>query len=249
RADRARGLKPMAVVATVGTTSTASIDPVSEIADVCENEGIWLHVDASYGGAAAIVPGQAQLFVGVARADSLVVNPHKWLFTPLDISAFYCRRMEVLRGALALTPDYLETREQGVSNLMDTGIALGRRFRALKLWMVMKYFGAQGLRRRIAEHIRLAGEFASWIDASEDFELLAPVSLSVVCFRAVPRGGRLAAAALDELNRELLERVNRSGQVYLSGTKLEGCYALRLAVGNLRTSAAHIAIAWRSLQE
>ena len=249
RADRAAGMQPMAVVATVGTTSTGSVDPVPEIADICESEHVWLHVDACYGGAAAIVPQHAHIFSGVARADSVVTNPHKWLFTPLDLSAFYCRHMDLLRGSLALTPDYLETRETGVSNLMDTGIALGRRFRALKLWTVMKYFGAEGLRRRIAEHIRLAREFASWIEASEDFELLAPVSLSVVCFRAAPRSRSMAPASIEKLNEELLERVNASGRVFLSGTRLNGTYSLRLAVGNIRTAEAHTGMAWRVLQE
>src|SRR5262249_7752624 len=162
RADRAAGLRPMAVVATVGTTSCASIDPVPAIAAICREEGLWLHVDAAYAGPAAMVPGHEWIFDGGSQADSIPGNPHKWLFTPLDLSVFYCRRMDALRGALALTPDYLQTREDGaVQNLMDLGIPLGRRFRALKLWMVMRYFGAAGLRARIAEHIRLAGLFAA----------------------------------------------------------------------------------------
>jgi aromatic-L-amino-acid decarboxylase len=247
REDEAAGALPVAVVATVGTTSTSSVDPVPAIADVCEARRLWLHVDASYAGPAAMLPERAWIFDGVSRADSLVVNPHKWLFTPIDLSAFYCRRLDVLRAALALTPDYLETRESGtVQNLMDTGVALGRRFRALKLWMVLRYFGAAGLRSRLAEHIRLAQLFSEWIDADSDFERLAPVPLSVVCFRAAPRG--FAEQTLDRLNAELLERVNALGKVFLSHTRLRGRLALRLAVGHIRTSESHIALAWRALR-
>jgi aromatic-L-amino-acid decarboxylase len=248
REDEAAGILPLAVVATVGTTSTASIDPVAAIANVCESRGVWLHIDASYAGPAAMVPEQSWIFKGVSRADSVVVNPHKWLFTPLDLSAFYCRRMDVLRSALAMTPDYLETRKaSAVQDPMDTGIALGRRFRALKLWMVMRYFGAAGLRARIAEHIRLARLFATWIEADPDFELLAPPSLSLVCFRAVPR--ELPEHALDELNAALLDRVNASGRVFLSHTRLCGRYALRLAVGHIQTAETHVAGAWRIVKD
>ena len=155
------------MVATVGTTSTTSVDPVPEIADVCASEGVWLHVDAAYAGAAALVPETAGIMDGCGRADSLVTNPHKWLYTPFDLSAFYCRRMDMVRAAFALTPDYLITPEAGqVRNLMDTGVQLGRRFRALKLWAVLRYFGASGLRTRLAEHMRLARLFAGWVDAS-----------------------------------------------------------------------------------
>jgi aromatic-L-amino-acid decarboxylase len=249
REDEAAGVLPVAVVATVGTTSTSSVDPVPALAEICRERGIWLHVDASYGGAAAMLPERAWIFDGVAQADSLVVNPHKWLFTPLDLSAFYCRRMDVLRSALALTPAYLETKETGaVHNLMDTGVALGRRFRALKLWMVLRYFGADGLRARIAEHIRLARLFASWVDTDGDFEVLAPVPLSLVCFRAAPPALAPDWAALDALNERLLECVNASGEVYLSHTRISGRYALRLAVGQIRTSEIEVARAWELLR-
>ena len=170
REDRAAGILPVAVVATVGTTSTGSVDPVAAIASLCRSNGMWLHVDACHAGTAAMLPEHACIFDGVADADSVVVNPHKWMFTPMDASVLFCRRMDTLRSALALTPDYLETREAGsVHNLMDTGIALGRRFRALKLWMVMRVFGAEGLRARLREHIRLAQEFANWVNADPDF--------------------------------------------------------------------------------
>jgi aromatic-L-amino-acid decarboxylase len=251
RDDEAAGVLPIAVVATVGTTSSGSIDPVPAVADLCAAHRIWLHVDASWAGPAAMLPEEAAIFDGVARADSVVVNPHKWLFTPLDLSAFYCRRMDVLEAALALTPDYLATSEAGaVRNLMDTGVALGRRFRALKLWMMMSFFGADGLRARLREHIRLAHAFAAELSSDPDFELLEPVSLALVCFRAVPSGcpAGMPTSELDDLNAALLEQVNASGEVYLSHTRLDGRYTLRLVVGHLRTSEQHVARAHELLR-
>jgi aromatic-L-amino-acid decarboxylase len=243
--DRRAGIVPMAVVATVGTTSTTSIDPVEAIAAICEREGVWLHVDCAYGGSAAIVPECRPALAGVERADSLVVNPHKWLFTPFDLSAFYCRRMDLLREAFSLTPEYLRTTEAGaVKNLMDTGVQLGRRFRALKLWMILRYFGAEGIRARLSEHMRLARLFAGWVDADPDFERLAPVPFSVVCFRAKPRGKDWSEAELETLNQRLLDAMNATGEVFLSHTKLNGRFTLRLAVGNLRTEQRHVARAW-----
>jgi aromatic-L-amino-acid decarboxylase len=238
--DRAAGWLPLAVVATAGTTSTTSVDPIEEIAATCGSEHIWLHVDAAYGGAAAMLPGFDWVLRGAALADSLVVNPHKWLFTPFDLSAFYCRRMDVVRRAFSLTPDYLVTSEPtSVRNLMDTGVQLGRKFRALKLWMVLRYFGAEGMRARLREHIRLAQLFAGWVDASDTFDRVAPAPFSVVCFRA--RGS-------DSLNERLLESVNSTGEVFLSHTRLHGAFTLRLAVGNLRTTESHVARAWDLLQ-
>jgi aromatic-L-amino-acid decarboxylase len=246
--DRAEGLLPVAVVATVGTTGTASVDPVDVIAEICQTMGVWLHVDASYAGPAAMVPEHAWIFAGVRQADSLVVNPHKWLFTPLDTSVFYSRHMEVLRRALALSPEYLETSEaDSVRNFMDTGIALGRRFRALKLWMVLRYFGAQGIRARLAEHVRLARLFAAWVDGDSDFERLAPTTLSVVCFRAAPAS--VPPERLNELNATILNRVNASGDVFLSHTRLRGRFTLRLAVGQIRTTESHITRAWELLRD
>jgi aromatic-L-amino-acid decarboxylase len=239
RADRAAGLIPIAAVATVGSTSSTSVDPVAAIASICEAEGIWLHVDAAYAGVAAMVPGWEWILDGAARADSLVLNPHKWLFTPFDLSVLYCRRMDVLRQAFALTPEYLKTSEgeAGVRNLMDTGIQLGRRFRALKLWMIMRHFGAEGLRGHLAEHMRLARLFASWVEGSATFELAAPVPFSVVCFRL--RGDRSEAD-----HARVLDAVNGSGDVFLSHTKLDGRYVLRLAIGNLHTAEPHVRRAW-----
>ena len=246
--DRAAGRVPVAIVASVGTTSSTSIDPVDDIADICEREQIWLHVDAAYAGVAAMIPGYEWILHGADRADSLVVNPHKWLFTPFDLSAFYCRRMDVVRRAFSLTPEYLRTLEAApVKNLMDTGIQLGRRFRALKLWMVLRHFGADGIRSRLAEHIRLARLFGSWVDASASFERVAPVPFSVVCFRARAHAGD--EAAHDALNERLLDAVNSTGEVFLSHTRLDGRYVLRLAVGNLHTTEAHVARAWALLNE
>ena len=243
--DRAAGLVPMAVVATVGTTSTTSVDPVPEIAEICAAEKTWLHVDCAYAGVAAIIPEYRHILAGVDRADSVVVNPHKWLFTPFDLSAFYCRRMDLLRRAFSLTPEYLRTAEAGVvKNLMDTGVQLGRRFRSLKLWMILRYFGAEGIRARLAEHMRLARLFAGWVDADEDFERLAPAPFSVVCFRARPRDGDWTEPQLEELNSQLLDAMNASGEVFLSHTKLDGRFVLRLAVGNLRTEERHVRRAW-----
>ncbi len=247
--DRSAGITPLAIVATVGTTSTTSVDPVPAIADIAGPERVWLHVDAAYAGVAAIIPEHRRILDGCDRADSLVVNPHKWLFTPFDLSAFYCRRMDVLRQAFSLTPDYLATTEAGnVRNLMDTGVQLGRRFRALKLWMILRYFGAEGIRARLAEHMRLARLFAGWVDADPDFERLAPVPFSVVCFRAKPRGRKWSEEGLETLNQSILDAINAEGSVFLSHTKLDGRYALRMAIGNLRTTERHVRLAWDLLR-
>jgi aromatic-L-amino-acid decarboxylase len=244
--DRAAGWLPIAVVATAGSTSTTSVDPVPAIADICVREGLWLHVDAAYAGVAAMVPGCEWVLAGADRADSLVTNPHKWLFTPFDLSVLYCRRMDVLRQAFSLTPEYLKTREgdEGVKNLMDTGIQLGRRFRALKLWMILRHFGADGLRSRLGEHMRLARRFAEWVDASNRFERVAPVPFSVVCFRL--RHGSNNDAD-DDAHTRVLDAVNASGEVFLSHTKLNGRFVLRLAIGNINTTEEHVARAWELL--
>jgi aromatic-L-amino-acid decarboxylase len=251
RADREAGIRPLAVVATIGTTSTTSVDPVDAIAEVCAREGLWLHVDAAYAGVTAMLPEYRAHFAGWEHADSTVVNPHKWLFTPFDLSAFYCRRMDAVRAAFALVPEYLRTAdaERGARNLMDTGIQLGRRFRSLKLWMILRHFGAARLRRTLAEHIRLAGQFASWVDADPDFERLAPVPFSVVCFRARPHDVALDDPALDRLNEALMSAVNAGGEIFLSHTRLHGVVALRLAIGHLRTTEHHVTRAWQLLRE
>jgi aromatic-L-amino-acid/L-tryptophan decarboxylase len=246
--DRGAGLQPLAVVATIGSTSSTAIDPLEAVAGICEAERIWLHVDAAYAGVMAIVPSWRQLFAGLERADSIVVNPHKWLFTPFDLSVLFCRRMDVLREAFSLVAEYLRTTDpSAVKNLMDTGIQLGRRFRALKLWMVLRYFGAEGVRARLEEHVRIARTFAAWIDQTADWERLAPVPFSVVCFRHHPRGVD-DEAALERMNSAILERVNQSGEAFLSHTKLDGRFTIRLAVGNIRTEEKHVARAWELLR-
>lgn len=243
RADRAQGYQPMAVMATVGTTSTTSIDPVPQIADLCAAEKIWLHVDAAYAGPAAIAPEYRYILNGVDRADSLVLNPHKWLFTPFDLSAFYLKDMEALKAAFSHVPEYLKT-DDGVLNLMDTGIQLGRRFRSLKLWMILRYFGEERLTQMIRSACHLAAEFAEWVDHSPDFELMAPVPLSLVCFRARPQG----VEDLDALNERVLTAVNSTGKAFLSHTKIRGKYALRLAVGHIRTERKHLETVWELLK-
>ncbi len=246
--DRAAGWRPFAVTATVGTTSTTSIDPVPAIADICEREGLWLHVDAAYGGSAAVVPEMRFVLAGCERADSLVVNPHKWLFVPVDLSALYTRRPQVVRAAFSLVPEYLRTPEDEVApNLMDYGVSLGRRFRALKLWMVIRAFGTEGLAARIREHIRLARLFRSWVEADRGFEIAAPTPFSVVCFRARFEGA--SGPEADRGNQALMEAVNASGEAYLSHTQLHGRTVLRLAVGNLRTEERHLRRAWELLRE
>jgi aromatic-L-amino-acid/L-tryptophan decarboxylase len=239
--DRAAGMQPLAVIATVGTTSTTSVDPVREISTICRRERIWLHVDAAYAGVAAMLPDHRWILDGAAEADSVVINPHKWLFTPFDLSVLYCRRMDALRAAFSLTPEYLRTTEAApVQNLMDTGIQLGRRFRSLKLWMVLRHFGVQGLRERLAYHMQLARRFAEWVGAHPDFTVVAPVPFSVVCFRANQS---------DRFNEQLLDAVNASGEVFLSHTRLNGQFVIRLAIGNLRTTEAHVARAWTLIQQ
>ena len=234
------GWRPFCVSATVGTTSTTSIDPVGAIADICQRYGLWLHVDAAYAGAAAILPEMSNILDGCERADSFVMNPHKWMFTPIDFSAFYCRRPDVLKQAFSLTPEYLKTSDgDAVTNYMDYGIQLGRRFRALKFWMVIRYFGVDGLRRRIREHIRLGQLFAGWVEESPDFELMAPPPFSTVCFR-LKRD--------DVSNQQFLDQVNASGKAFLSHTKLAGKLTLRFTVGNLRTEEKHVRAAWELLQ-
>lgn len=247
-ADRAAGVLPIAVMPTVGTTVTTSVDPVPAIAGICERERLWLHVDAAYAGVAAMLPSHAHVLAGAERADSVVVNPHKWLFTPFDLSAFYCRRMDVLRAAFSLTPDYLRTPERGeIRNLMDTGVQLGRRFRALKLWMILRSYGARQLRDILSRHIELAQQFAGWVDAHPDFERLAPVPFSVVCFRWNPKRGGLSESELDAANERLVDRVNKTGDVFLSHARVGGRVAIRIAIGHLRTTEAHVRRAWELL--
>ena len=243
--DIEAGLIPLCVIPTIGTTSTSSVDPVDAIADICEKYGIWLHVDTAYAGPAAIIPEMGELFKGWERADSIVVNPHKWLFTPFDLSVLYCRDLGVLKNAFSLVAEYLKTSEVGsVKNGMDYGIQLGRRFRALKLWFVIRYFGRDGLIARLREHCSLANLFASWVEASPDFEIMAPIPFALVCFRACPEG-----VDLDLLNERIMNEINASGEAYLSHTKLNGKFTLRLSVGSIRVEERHLTKVWRLLNE
>ncbi len=247
-ADRARGMLPLAVVATVGTTSTTSIDPVPAIVEVCRRNDVWLHVDGAYGGVAALVPELRHILAGVDQADSLVMNPHKWLFTPVDCSALYTRHPDILKRAFALVPDYLVTSvgDEAV-DFMNYGVQLGHRFRALKLWAVMRAFGPDGLASVLRQHCALASKFASWVDAEPHWQVVAPVPLSVVCFRYSPPG--VSPEAADALNMAILDCVTRTGHAYLSHTKLGGRVILRLAIGNVHTDERHVANAWQHLQD
>lgn len=234
------GSRPIAIVATTGTTSTTSIDPVDAIADVRDElveelgHPIWLHVDGAYGGSAAICEELRFVLDGVDRADSFVTNPHKWLFTPIDCSALYVRDPQTLTRAFSLVPEYLTTDDEGVTDYMDWGVQLGRRFRALKLWAVIRYFGREGLAARIRVHVAQAQRVVAWVERHDHLELAAPAPLSTVCFRSVVPGEDEEAAT--ERNRAWLAAINRSGGAFLSHTVLEGRYVLRLATGNLRTT-------------
>jgi aromatic-L-amino-acid decarboxylase len=246
--DRAQGFLPLACVATVGTTGMSSIDPVPAIAAICRRENVWLHVDGAYGGVLAIAPEYRYILDGVEGADSLVVNPHKWLFTPFDCSAFFIKRPDVLKRAFTLVPEFLVTREQNeVVNYMDYGVQLGRRFRALKLWMIIRAFGVDGLAARLREHCTLARMFAGWVESSGEWELMAPVPFSLVCFRYAPR--TMSEAERDRRNEEIMHAVNAAGDVFLSHTKLHDRFTLRLAIGNIRTEERHVALAWQRLNE
>ena len=244
--DLEAGFMPICVIPTVGTTSTSSVDPVDAVADICEKYGLWLHVDAAYAGATAIIPEFREHFRGCDRADSIVVNPHKWLFTPFDLSVLYCKDLGTMKQAFSLVPEYLKTNdEQTVKNGMDYGIQLGRRFRALKFWFVIRYFGREGMIERLREHCRLARLFASWVEESKNFEMMAPVPFALVCFRACPKG----VDDLDTLNEWVMNKINTSGKAYLSHTKLNGKFTLRLSVGSIRVEERHLKKVWDLLNE
>jgi aromatic-L-amino-acid/L-tryptophan decarboxylase len=227
-----------AAVATIGTTSAASIDPVREIADACAAAGTWLHVDAAYAGSAAVCEELRPLFAGWERADSIVVNPHKWLSTPMDCSALWTRRIDAFRDAFSLVPEYLRVSEEVVS-LNEVSVPLGRRFRALKLWFVLRSLGRQGLQAMIREHVRLAADFERWVEEEPGWEVCAPRRFSLVCFRL---------DGTDADNEALLERVNAGGEIFLSHTRLEGRFVLRLAIGSARTTEDDVRLAWDVLR-
>jgi aromatic-L-amino-acid decarboxylase len=254
--DRANGFRAMAVIATVGTTSTASVDPVRAIADVCAETGAWLHVDAAYGGALSVLPEGRWVLDGVERADSVVVNPHKWLFVPLDFSVLYTRHPELLRAVFALTPEYLHgdsasaptsVASSAAIDYMDYGVQLGRRFRALKAWMVFRAFGRAGIESRIREHCRLARLLAAWVRENRSFRLVAPVTMAVVCLRYEPAD--TAAEACDVLNEAIVAAINAAGDAYVTHTRLHGAVAIRVGFGNVLTTEPHVAHVWTRIQQ
>ncbi|MES2208977.1 MAG: pyridoxal-dependent decarboxylase [Chloroflexota bacterium] len=254
-ADLAAGHRPIAIVATLGTTSSTSVDPIGALADIAARHGLWLHVDAAYAGFVAMLPERRAAFSGWERADSIVINPHKWLFTPIDASLLLTRRMDRLRDAFSLVPEYLRTldRASPVRDVNEYTPQLGRRFRALKLWVLLRWFGLEGLRRRIRHHIEQAAEFASWVDADPRFQRLAPVPFSTVCLRFAPPAlagetEQARDARLDGLNQALLDAVNRTGEIFLSHTRLHGRFAIRVALGQIRTEDRHVARAWELLR-
>ncbi len=241
--DISYGYKPFCVVATVGTTSTTSIDPVEDIATIAEKYNLWLHIDSAYAGVTAMIPEMKWITKGWNRADSIVINPHKWMFTPMDLSVFFTRKKDILKRAFSLSAEYLKTNQDSeVDNLMDYGIQLGRRFRSLKLWFIIRYFGVDGLANRIKNHIYLAKELSSWIEDENEFEIMAPTPFSTVCFRFNPKGK--SEQELNKLNEELLEKINQSGKIFLSHTKLNGKFTIRLTIGSIRHEKRHIEEAW-----
>lgn len=245
--DREKGFQPCIVIASVGTTGSTAVDPVREIGEICKKHGVWLHVDAALAGSAMVIPDCRWMIDGLELADSYVFNPHKWLFTNFDCSAYFVRDKGALVRAFEIMPEYLKTKEDSaVNNYRDWGVPLGRRFRALKLWFVLRTFGAEGLRRTIGSHMQWAAEFAGWVEQAGNFELLAPVPLNTVCFRYLPEG----TTGTDEINRinaELLEAVNASGKMYITHTKLRGSYTLRLVVGQTYVERRHVEAAWELL--
>jgi aromatic-L-amino-acid decarboxylase len=241
--DLAHGWRPMCVVATVGTTSTTSSDPVAEIHAITRARNVWLHVDAAYAGPAAILPEFRWLLDAAHGADSIVLNPHKWLFIPIDLSVLYLRDPELLRRTFSLMSDILMTPETGVHNYMDYGLQLGRRFRALKLWFAIRTYGVRGFQEHLRRHIALAQEFAAWVAAEPEWEISAPHPLSVVCYRIVPPGRD--DDTVDALNAAIADDVNADGRIFISSTKLRGRTVLRLAIGNERTTREDVVLAWQ----
>ncbi|MGF1474144.1 MAG: pyridoxal phosphate-dependent decarboxylase family protein [Geminicoccaceae bacterium] len=247
REDQRRGRRPAAVVATLGTTATGAVDPILPIADICRRFDLFLHVDAAWAGSALICPEWRHLLPSADGIDSIVFNPHKWLGVQFDCSAYFVRNSEWLIRTFQVMPSYLQSRETGeVIDYRDWGIPLGRRFRALKLWFVLRCYGLDGLRTIIRQHIAWAHEFAGWVDESPDFELVTPVTLGLVCFRYRPRC--VSVDQLDALNRTLIDRVNDEGTTYLTGTDTGSCYAIRVSIGPFATEQRHVQGTWETIQ-
>ena len=248
--DQGMGYRPACVIGTIGTTSSGAIDPIYEIADICQEYKLWLHVDAAWAGSAAICPEYRPLFKGIEKADSFLFNPHKWMLTNFDCTAYFVRDTEVLQKTLDISADYLKTRfDEEVTNFRNWQIQLGRRFRALKLWFVIRSYGVEGLQSHIRRHVTLVGEFAKWIDDHPDFEKMAPVSLALVCFRCRPHDKDLNEDELNKFNTQLLDLINRSGEIYMTHTILEGRYTLRFSSGQLFTKDTHVHQAWKIIKE
>ena len=243
--DRAAGLQPACVVATLGTTSSTAVDPLRAVGQIAARHGLWLHVDAAYAGTAALCPENRWILDGVELADSFVFNPHKWMLTNFDCSAYFVKDPGMLIRSFEIHPEYLKTGvDPYVKNYRDWGIQLGRRFRALKLWFVIRSYGAEGLRAMVREHQRLARLFGEWVAREPDFEMLAPVPFGLVCFRW--NDGRRTDDELNAFNKSLLDRINASGSVFLTHTVLRGAFALRMVVGQRTTEERHVRAAWET---
>jgi aromatic-L-amino-acid decarboxylase len=248
REDRAEGKMPLAVVASFGTTGVTALDPLDEVADVCEAEGLWFHVDAAYAGSALVLPEFRPRGLGMERCDSFCFNPHKWMFTHFDCTAYFVRDKEALLRTFEILPEYLKTGSRGqVNDYRDWGVALGRRFRALKLWFVLRSVGLEGIRERFRAHIRMAEWLESQVEASEAFEIAAPRTLNLVCFQWKPV--EADPNRWDALNQQLLETLNASGKMYLSHTRIHGAYTLRLVIGQTRVTQEHVEQTWAQVQE
>ena len=247
--DLASGITPCCVVAALGTTSSMAVDPLRPIGELCKKHGLWFHVDAAMAGSAAVLPEFRFIMDGVEYADSFVFNPHKWLFTNFDCSAYFCRDAGQLVNTFSITPEYLKTDvDMRVKNLRDWGIPLGRRFRALKLWFVLRFFGVKGIQDKLREHIRLAEEFAGWVQGDERFELVTPVSMNLVCFRYNPGKMKLSEGELERVNKALLDELNAGGGMYLTHTKLGGKYTLRMCIGQTSTGRKQVEEAWKRIR-
>ena len=244
--DKQNGILPFCVVATVGTTSTTSIDSIRSLGEICKKENLWLHVDSAHAGTAAIIPEMRYIFDGIEYADSIVINPHKWMFVPVDCSVLYVKDPEILKRAFSLEPEYLKTDvDSEVINYNDYGVQLGRRFRSLKLWFVMKYFGVEGLAGIIWKNIESAKKFKQLVLEDPEFELMAPVPFSTICFRYKPAG---YTGSLNELNSNLMDQINKTGKIFLSHTKLNGNFVIRLVVSGIRTEDKHVLGAWETIK-
>jgi aromatic-L-amino-acid decarboxylase len=248
--DREQGLVPLAVVVALGTTGSTAVDPLKEIGPICRKHKLWLHIDAAYAGTALLLPEKRDMIDGIDMADSFVFNPHKWMFTNFDCSAYFVKDKGALIRTFEILPEYLKTREGSqVNNYRDWGVALGRRFRALKLWFVIRSFGASGLRAKVADHIRWAQDLAKEIDAEPDFQLLAPVPFGTICFHFKPKETAEDLEAVNTLNATLLETLNDTGKLYLTHTKLNGVYTLRLVIGQTNQTKEHIDTAWKLIRD